>query len=74
MLDNPDDEKHDEAWTNMWKNELRTLIHVFTELNITFTKCGEDRYINKFVPLFKNKGKQELLELTDVLLAIGCKK
>ena len=73
MLDNSDDEKRDEAWTNMWKNELHTLIYMFTELNITFTKCGEDRCNNKFVPLFKNKGKQELLELTDVLLAVGDK-
>jgi len=70
---NSNDEKRDEAWTNMWKNELHTLIYMFTELNITFTKCGEDRYNNKFVPLFKNKGKQELLELTDVLLAVGDK-
>lgn len=73
MFDNSDGEKRDEVWTNMWKNELHTLIYMFTELNITFTKRAEDRYNNKFVPLFKNRGKQELLELTDVLLAIGSK-
>jgi len=74
MFNNSDGEKRDEAWTNMWKNELHTLIYMFTELNITFTKRVEDRYNNKFVPLFKNKGKQELLELTDVLLAVGCQR
>lgn len=73
MLYNSDEEKYGEAWTNMWKNELYTLIYMFTDLNITFTKCGKDRYINKFVPLFKNEGKQELIELVDVLLAIGDK-
>ena len=73
ILSNSDSEKLDEALTNMWKNELHTLIHMFTELNITFTKRGKDRYINKFVPYFKRKEKHELLELTDVLLAIGDK-
>lgn len=70
LLTISDTENRDEVWTNMWKNELHTLIHMFTELNITFTKRGKDRYINKFVPLFKMKEKHELLELANVLLAI----
>ena len=47
--------------------------NIFTDLNITFTKCGRERYINKFAPLFKKEEKPELIELADVLLAIGDK-